>query len=526
MIGRRPLWGLFLFATVLHVMGMVRNPLPSQDGLKFIRIAREFAVQPWLDVVRNADQHPIYPALIACAYPIVGRVAGAGPEGWRIAAQGVSLLATLLLIVPFRAFARRLVDDASADLAVLILLSLPAIAELGHETLSDAAALCAFAASLALGLRAFGAGRPAIRFAVAAGIVAGIGYLVRPEVAAVPAFLTVAVLARRSIPGRSTIARIAAMLLPASGFVIGYAGVNGTISDKLLVKFEAERPAASPHQEAASPLQDAAGPFPSRPGDRHLDLPPKEESDAPGRLGPSEAAATTLGAIAEATSWAMVPLALIGLASGRARHRGGLAARVVWLHAIGFSGVLGLHAMRMGYLSSRHCVTICLVLAPWASAGAVTVLDRIVDRFHLEDRRRARIARAAVAGLVVLGLGIQSRAGHPSRWGHQAAGHWLADHAEVGEAVLDTRGWAAFVSGLRAYDPWHFRQALTDARLSYIVVGEDELRASSRRAAILDDVLHAWAAPIAAFPSRRDGEGIGVRIYRFRRPSEWEESAR
>ena len=507
MIGRRPLWALFGFAIVLHALGMVRNPLPSQDGLKFIRIAREFSTQPWLDVVRDADQHPLYPALIAAAHPIARAVVGPGPDGWRTAAQGVSLVATLLMIVPLRAFARRMVEPMTADFAVLLLLVLPIPAALGHETLSDALALCAFAGCLAIGLRAFDRGT--IATAIAAGIVGGIGYLARPEVAIVPATLAVAALAARTIPRRSTMLRLGAMLLPFSAIVAGYAAVNGTLSDKLLVKIEA-----------------TAAPSAIGVGEARLDLPPKEESGAKGHLGAVEAVSETLGAIVEATSILLIPLALIGFASGRVRDRGGLAARFVWLYAIGFAAILALHAMRMGYLSSRHCVTIALVLAPWASAGVGAIGVGVADRWGMGLPRRTRISRYVVAAIVLVGLGVQARPGHPSRWGHRAAGQWLVQHAENGDAVFDTRGWAAFESGLRGYDPWHFRQAISDARLAFIVVGDDELRAPSRRAAILNDVLESWAMPLAAFPSRRGGDNVGVRVYRFTRPSEWEDHPR
>ena len=51
------------------------------------------------------------------------------------------------------------------------------------------------------------------------------------------------------------------------------------------------------------------------------------------------------------------------------------------------------------------------------------------------------------------GFAAQVKEGHPSRWGHQAAGRWLAAQADPEAAVLDTRGWAAFVSGLRTLLP-------------------------------------------------------------------------
>ncbi len=78
---------------------------------------------------------------------------------------------------------------------------------------------------------------------------------------------------------------------------------------------------------------------------------------------------------------------------------------------------------------------------------------------------------------------------HLSRWGHWAAGQWLAGNAQPTELVLDTRGWARFVSGQPGYDYWHVRQALTDSHLSYIIVGLDELEARSSRARTLKALL-------------------------------------
>ena len=73
--------------------------------------------------------------------------------------------------------------------------------------------------------------------------------------------------------------------------------------------------------------------------------------------------------------------------------------------------------------------------------------------------------------------------------------------------MLDTRGWAAFVSGRPSYDYWHVRQAFTDARLAYVVVGDDELRAASRRAATLRAVLAYAARRSPGSPRRRGARG-------------------
>jgi hypothetical protein len=140
------------------------------------------------------------------------------------------------------------------------------------------------------------------------------------------------------------------------------------------------------------------------------------------------------------------------------------------------------------------------------------------------------IARlGALAFAVILSLGTQlnpHHLNHLSRWGHWAAGRWLSAHAAPGEEVLDTRGWARFVSGLPGYDYWHVRQALTDSHLSYILVGLDELQAKSPRSETLRNLLAYAATPLAEFPAAPGDSTPAVAIYRFHRPASWEGFAR
>src|SRR4051794_40340103 len=93
MSGRRSLIAVVLLAVALHAAGIARTILPAQDGLKFIRVAKSFQLQPWTDVVRRSDQHPLYPALVALAEPFVSALAGHGPDTWRVTAQLVSAAA-------------------------------------------------------------------------------------------------------------------------------------------------------------------------------------------------------------------------------------------------------------------------------------------------------------------------------------------------------------------------------------------------------------------------------------------------
>ena len=116
---RRSLIAIVLLAAALHAVGIARSILPAQDGLKFIRVARSFQVLPWTDVVRSTDQHPLYPALVALAEPCVALFNGHGPETWRVSAQLVAAVGSILLLFPLHGLARELFGARVADLTAL-----------------------------------------------------------------------------------------------------------------------------------------------------------------------------------------------------------------------------------------------------------------------------------------------------------------------------------------------------------------------------------------------------------------------
>ena len=98
-----------------------------------------------------------------------------------------------------------------------------------------------------------------------------------------------------------------------------------------------------------------------------------------------------------------------------------------------------------------------------------------------------------------------------------------AENVQPGEVILDTRGWARFVSNAaEGYDYWHVRQALSDHRLAFVVVGHDELEADSPRSRTLGALLAFAATPAQDFPVRIGKRDVGGRIYRFHQPASWE----
>jgi hypothetical protein len=180
-----------------------------------------------------------------------------------------------------------------------------------------------------------------------------------------------------------------------------------------------------------------------------------------------------------------------------------------------FVALLLRHASTRGYLSHRHVLTLVIVCLPWAGWRYHRLLERLAGALQLRSWSRRWLAAGFVALVVLPAVVAQSKPIHPSRWGHWAAGQWLAAHADVDDAVLDTRGWAGFLSGRAAYGPWHVRQALADERLRFLVMERRELESPSDRGRRLS----AWIEPngrlVAAFPAQAGGTTSEVLIYRY-----------
>ena len=181
------------------------------------------------------------------------------------------------------------------------------------------------------------------------------------------------------------------------------------------------------------------------------------------------------------------------------------------------------HSALFGYLSGRHVMALVYASLPWAAAGTFVCSRGLAVKFDWSPRFTRRAGVCAGTLIIATSIMVQmmpNHLNHLSRWGHWAAGRWLVDHARPSERVLDSRGWARFISGQDGYDYWHVRQALTDSHLSYIIVGLDELEANSARAATLNALLSYAATPLKEFPAFPGDRTAGVRIYRFHRPSE------
>lgn len=501
-----------------HLLAANRANLPSQDGIKFIAIAVEFARQPAWDVIRSADQHPAYPAFVAAAHALVGSYFRTPAQAWLAAAQTVSIVAAIGTLIPLYLLTSKLFRPTTAALAVFLWLLLPVPFTLGHETLADATGLCFAAWAIWLTVQSLGstAAGPRCVWAAAAGTAAACAYWTRPEglLVAFSASASLAFFARGGLASRAAgvVPFLAIFLVSA----MVYLTINGTVSDRLEA-FQA-KPATAVRPVAVHALPRG---LPEALRDPRYDFSPKDPFLEKTRPGLQAAAWSILRLWSESLGIALAVMTLWGLA--RTRTRDAAARRLVALHACLLLAVLTLQAAARGYLSSRHVAGLTLISIPFAAAALRLCGLRFAAICRMSAQKRRRGTIAALAGMAAIGVTLHAKPIHASRQPHYQAGQWLKANAPAGSAVFDTRGWAARLANLRRYDPYHFAQAMTDGNTKFWVVESGELASGSRRALTFAAILADGGYQEAVFRRKPGRESDSdVLVFSWRRPDWWE----
>ncbi len=162
--------GIYLVTTTVLI---------AKDGVTYIEYARRLAVSP-IDGMRSSRLSPGYPYLIHLFHKLMSMFGGgSSSEGWLKSAQWISLLGRVVSVVALYIVGRLLVGARRSFWGVLILAVLPLPAKYGSDALSDWPHI----AFLVIGfwLLIFGARFSKEWMFACAGVVAGLGYLIRPE---------------------------------------------------------------------------------------------------------------------------------------------------------------------------------------------------------------------------------------------------------------------------------------------------------------------------------------------------------
>ena len=112
-----------------------RSEILFADGLRYVEQARRIDHGALADgLVRSVD-HPAYPLAIAAIHRALGL--GDGPRAWQASAQGASVLAGVLLVIPLYLVAVELFGGGSAWLACVLAYAAPTTGHVLADTLSE-----------------------------------------------------------------------------------------------------------------------------------------------------------------------------------------------------------------------------------------------------------------------------------------------------------------------------------------------------------------------------------------------------
>ena len=437
-------WLLLLLALVvpLRVWLLCNTVTTARDSITFIRYAHELDTNPWKEVLQSQHQHPGFPVAVWLVGKPLQALRGTTAETMQLAAQLVSLIASVLLAIVMFRLGVRLWNRHVAFWGALLFQFLPGCGHHLSDGISEGLFLLFVASALWLFVRGAQT-RRLLDFALG-GACAGLAYLTRPEgllvIAAFGVFwVAYLVVARPRWPMRSwagaLAAAVTACVLVGSVYVltIGKLSVkpNATI-DISLEQFPDE----------ASPILFAsvwASNFVA-------------SSDLRVQFG------QTLRALVLEVGQGFhylgcVPLIWALLFCGRR-----LTARPeVWLLPIHFaihSAALVYLGMKASYVSERHVMPLVMIGSYACAVGILHIAEVVVGLWARS--RRADTSPAAVAWLgVVLSATFLAfcmtktmQPLHANRAGNREAGRWLAQNLHPGDVVDDEHLWSKFYSGL------------------------------------------------------------------------------
>ena len=371
---------LLLFAAlVLGLYHIAATGLIAKDGVTFIDFARGLATAPTKAIAEN-DQHPGYPALIAAAHALVGRMRPtSGLQGWILAAQGTALVSRLLALVVLYYVAKTLVGPWASFWAVIVLMVLPDPAKYGSDALSDWPHM----ALLSLGLLCLlhGARRRQWWLFGLAGLIAGAGFLVRPECAQLVvyglAWLIVSPFMPKHRPRIASNILAAVVLIAAFAVVAGpYIKLKGAVFPKKRIGRFSSTTVSLPAQNAQhQPVACRHLPGHARPAEGSHACASANMSPGPYRaalLPPNtpKALHKYVSNICETVLYYFLPFMLVGLfVSLRAR---GIAEPETFLMILfillNTACLMWLYTV-YGYMDRRHTMPLVLLLALYTPAG-------------------------------------------------------------------------------------------------------------------------------------------------------------
>jgi hypothetical protein len=436
---------LLLAASVgLHAWIVARAEVTARDGLEFARIAlnlQNARVTPPADgdarrsvpeVLKASVQPPGYPAAILAAWQFLKTDADV-PTNILRAAQIASAIAAALTVFPTYWLGRMLFSSKFIGFAgALIFQTLPAIAHLTSDALSESLYLLLGSTALLFGVR--GLRRRSVGMFLLCGFACGMAYLVRPEGVMVLLAVGLTIAAAgvfRTWTRTEAVGRLVALGIGFSAVAVPYMTAINGFSNKTTFKEMRDRWMGT---TPAKPLWQ---------GDQGRLALPRPALFADFHAGGNKIGWAASAILKETTKSAHYVVFFLGLAGVLAHRRRvvadpGLGLLVV-LAGINLC-VLAALAIKVGYVSERHTVVLVLLLSLFAASA----LEPVWQFVGVVSKAGPR---ALLVAIVASSLPAALKTPHETRLGHPHAGRYLAAHVQPDDAVIDPFCWAEWYAG-------------------------------------------------------------------------------
>ena len=417
---------LVCVASALGICLIATTVLISKDGVTYIELAQRFSSEP-LNVVKGLTLG--YPFLIFAAHKLAAAF-GADPSAlaWAYSAQSVSLLCSVLSLIPLYFIGKLLVGGRKSFWAVLILVILPYPAQFASDALRDWPHILFLAAGFLLLL--WGAERSKWWMFAAAGLAAGIGHIIRPECAQVVVYGVLWLFVRLVVPRGNMnrpalLGALAALLLGFAIPAVPYMAARGQIlPEKLREYIHAQ---AWPQSQSIHDVRIDGG----RPTWTAATL-PGDTVKAVGKLA---------GEMSDNLMYYFAPALVLGVCA-RARRRSAVSdIERFFIPAFVLLNVLMMIMLyhHWGYISRRHCLPLVVLLIFYVPEGLEILAQWVEQRLSGGRTERCGPSQRWFFVLLAVGVGICMpkllRPLGADKRGYREAAEWLKENARQEDVV-------------------------------------------------------------------------------------------
>jgi Dolichyl-phosphate-mannose-protein mannosyltransferase len=504
---RHPWWPLLLvvvFALGVRVWTVSRSEVAARDSIGFIKYALRYESEPFVKVLREAQQPPAYPlAILATSWPVRAIVGETTPQAMAISAQIASAFFGVLLVLPMVAFGAELMNRQFGLVAAAMFQCLPAWVRFTSDGLSESTFLFFIAMALWLSARAF---RMRSNWSMAScGIMAGFAFLTRPEGAEIVVAVAVVLVGLAAIGQWERRPTAIALTALVAGFLVCFGpffAATGKFTNK---------PTARTLMGDPTPGTDYFGITKTGPAMLAVWY---QDSGHPGRNKFVWSVQALAVEVASSSRQIGLVLSIVGLFFWQKRVRSRAGGVVMMMLAAMHAVLLIRMSSQIGYLSERHTALIVLTGCYPATLALIEIITRLM-RFRGRQPwfSEGTVFTSVVALFFLSACPSLAKSMHANRCGHRVVGEWLARNVPAAAAIRDPFCWAQYYSGR------DFREtAAADPDEQFVIVDLSDGQHS--RLPLIPEVKAKAAAGEMVFhwPENLPTAKAQIAVYRWLRP--------